>query len=382
MKKIVFICLVALSINSVLIQTITTENDFLKNMVRVLVLLIMIFCMLLKNHKISLMIFYLTDISAILLIIRHNLDQSTFIFIFIFVQSLFLIKTKNIEKYLLISSLISLAMVFAFLLLGITQNQILDYRNRMTFGTNGVPFFYNLVYGAFSLLVVYSRKYFSKFKWSITLISLGITTYLYIKTNARGGYYSFIIFIILLYLLPKMKNIKIIKIVIALIPEACLGISFYIASLNNNYNANLILSFRPILLNNFFNNLDWADVIGSKSVKAFDKYGTIVDNSYVHLLVGGGIIFSLAIGYLFFVAILNMYKEKKYIEISFMVSTCIYFNMESIMVRMENMFVIYFWYLLFKYSTEKKLNRHSRGCLFHIQNKKERRNINEKLIKY
>lgn len=349
MKKVVFLCLLTLSINAVLIQTITTDNFVLKNAIRIGILFLMVLCMLIAKQRILVVLFLLTNLSIILLLLGHNPDQLSFIFIFVFVQSLFLLKQREVEKYLLLSSVIALSLIFIFLLLGITENIILEYRNRMTFGTNGVPFFYNMVYGTFSLWIVYSRKYFRRFKVLITLISLTATTYFYIMTDLRGGYFAFITLIVLLHLVPLTSRLMLLRIGVALIPVVALVISFWIASLNKSIYANQLLSLRPIFLNNFFNNLTFKEIFLSASVKSSDTIN-IVDNSYLHLLVGGGLVISLTVGCLFFKAILNLYANKKYIEIAFIISTCLYFNSESIMVRMENMFVIYFWYLLIKYS--------------------------------
>lgn len=354
MKRIIFICLLALSVNIVLIQTISIDNNNMKNIVRISVLILMMFFMLIRKRTISLAPLLLFGVSTLLLFISKNSDQLTFMFIFLFIPSLLIIETKKIEKYLVISSLISLVLVFVFLFLGLTHNETTVLRHRMNFGVNGgVSFFYNLVYGTFSLIIIYSRKYFNRYKSLITLMSLGLTTYLYIMTNARGGYFSFIILIILLYVLPKLEKNKKIFFFIGLIPEFFLSISFFEASLVNNSLANQFLSYRPTYIYNFYSSINFTNIIFSKSVKALDHIN-IVDNSYIHLLIGGGILIFLVIGYLFLKTILNLYKEKKYIEISFMISACAYFNMESNLVRIENMFVIYFWYLLFRYSLKNK----------------------------
>lgn len=45
-----------------------------------------------------------------------------------------------------------------------------------------------------------------------------------------------------------------------------------------------------------------------------------------------------------------MYKKSQFIEIAFLIATCLYFNTESILIRVENIFIIYFWYLIIKNS--------------------------------
>lgn len=352
MKRIIFILLLTLAVNAVLIQTVLTENDLFKNLIRVGILGLSLFFMVITKQRIYVSVIFLLCISGILLLTRGNSDQLTYIFIFLFIHSFVLIDSKRIEKYLLVSSFASLALVFVFLFLGITENTVLDFRNRMTFGVAGVPFFYNLVYGFFTLWVLYSQKYYTKYKWLVILISLGASTYFFQVTDVRGGYFSFLAFLALIFIVKWTKKLSIARLIVATIPVISIGVALYIASLSNNINMNLTLSLRPILLANFFESLNWTDVLLSTSVKALDQVN-IVDNSYLHLLVGGGLIISLFIGYLFYKAVLNLYKHKKYVEIAFIISTSLYFNMESIMVRVENMFIIYFWYLIIKYSITK-----------------------------
>lgn len=349
MKKIIFICLTVLAVNSVLIQTIIPDGMF-KNIIRITILLISMYCIIIKKKTIRISLLILTYLAAFFLLLTKNYDLLTFVFIFVFVQFLVIIKERDLEKYLLISSAVSISIIFLFLLFGITHNSIIDYRNRMTFGVNGVPFFYNVVYGFFSLLIVYSRKYFRKNRFIITIISIGFTTYFYLKTDVRGGFYSFLILIVLLYIIPKTRRIIGVKNLVGLIPLISIGLSLAIASFSNNYKVNMWLSLRPKLLSEFFRKLSLNDVLFSKSVKSFDSTN-IVDNSYLHLLIGGGILITIIVIYIFYKAMINLYRLEKYTEISFIISTCIYFNMESIMVRVENMFVIYFWYLIIKYSS-------------------------------
>jgi hypothetical protein len=352
MKKIVFLCLLVLSVNAVLIHTIAAENELLKNGLRVAILAISVLLLIIKQRPLLVGLLLLFNVSVINLAIGHNTDQLSYIFIFIFIQALFVLNARQTEKYLMLSSVISLLLVFAFLMLGITENTVTEYRNRMMFGTNGVPFFFNLVYGAFTMFLIYVLKYFKRFKFLLMLVSIGITTYLFTLTDARGGYISFVAFIILLGIIPIISKVGIFRRIVALIPVIAIGGSYYIAGLSDSLSANMLLSNRPLLLNAFFKDISFADLLISTSVKAYDA-DSIVDNSYVHLLAGGGLIITLAICYLFFKAILQLFKHKKHIEIAFIVATCLYFNTESIMVRVENLFVIYFWYLIIKYSLTK-----------------------------
>ena len=347
MVQAITLCIAALAINAVLIQTITSEESVLKNGLRVCVLLVVAFAMVMNHVRISVGIFLMILYSIIMLALRQNPDQLSFIFVFVLVMALMSIEERSLEKLLVASSVASLALVFVFLALGVTQNSVLDFRNRMTFGTDGVPFFFNLVYGAFALLVLYSHKYKLKHRTLLVLGSVAATTLLFTLTDARGGYFSLLAFVALVYLVPVLSRIGLFRFVTAFLPVIFLLFSFYIASLGQNVAANQLLSYRPALFQLFFRDVDPLDIFFSTSVKQFPS---TVDNSYIHLLVGGGVVLCLAFFIIFAQAIRNLFRAGRHIEISFVIATCIYFNSESIMLRIENIFVIYFWYLILRHS--------------------------------
>jgi hypothetical protein len=354
MTKVIGLCLLALATNAVIIQTVSSEDSSLKNIVRVCVLLLAVFVMVLNHNKWSVEILLMANLSMILLLARQNLDQLSFVFIFIFVQVLFSMEERRVEKAFLISSVLSLLLVFALLALGVTENRVLDARSRMTFGTYGVPFFYNLVYGSFTMLIVYSQKYMRKHRVLIVMMSFASTTTLYLLTDARGGYFSFLGFVILLFLVPKLSKFGVFRLITGMLPVIFLAASFYVASLSESFGANTLLSGRPVLYQLFLRNLTVYDVLLSSSVKQFDT-NNIVDNSYLHLLVGGGLGLCLVFFWMFAKAVRNLFKEEAFVEISFLIATCAYFNSESIMIRLELMFVIYFWYLVLGYSYPRRL---------------------------
>ena len=117
MKKLIFLCLLALSVNAVLIQTIMTDSSLIKNVIRIGILMFAVFYMLINKQPISKVLFLLIIASSISLLLGKNIDQLSFIFIFIFIHSLFLLDGKNVEKYLLWSSVLSFSLVFIFLFL-------------------------------------------------------------------------------------------------------------------------------------------------------------------------------------------------------------------------------------------------------------------------
>lgn len=357
LKIIIFTCFLLLSVNSVLIQTVMMDNDSVKNIIRLLVLVLIVLIILIKNIKINSNIMIILLFTSMLFVITTNMDLITYVFLFIVVQLLIRLDDKTVLKYLTISSIVAFSLIFIFLLLGVTQNEILEYRNRMTFGvgnstTNRIPFFYNMVYGTFTLVIMYINKYYRKsnnLKIVMYISTLTLATYFYIKTNLRGGYLCFIIFIILTWLIPKIHKFRLVKTIVSIIPLIMFASSFIIASFHKNSYLNKLLSYRPTYINNFINSINIRDILLSSSVKSIDTIN-IVDNSYIHIFIGGGVIIFFIVLFLYFLSVNNLYRLKYFNEIAFIISTSIYFNIESIAVRIENMFIIYWWYLIINYS--------------------------------
>lgn len=356
-KFIILNCFMLLSVNSVLIQTILLDNNSVKNIIRLFVMLLLVFIILIKKIKINTNIMIILFFISILFLITKNMDLITYIFLFILVQLLIRLEDKIVLKYLTISSIVGFSLIFIFLLLGVTQNEILEYRNRMTFGvgnitTNRIPFFYNMVYGTFTLIIMFINKYYKEsnyFKIMIYISTIALATYFNIKTNLRGGYLCFIIFIILTWVIPKIYKIRLLKNIVCVIPIIMFASSFMIASFHDNPYLDKLLSYRPTYINNFIENINIGYILLSKSVKSMDTIN-IVDNSYLHIFIGGGIVIFLIVLFLYFISVNNLYKLNYFNEIAFIIATSIYFNIESIAVRIENMFVIYWWYLIINYS--------------------------------
>ncbi|MGU9049887.1 hypothetical protein ACV3W1_13500 [Clostridium perfringens] len=80
----------------------------------------------------------------------------------------------------------------------------------------------------------------------------------------------------------------------------------------------------------------------------------IVDNTYIQILIGGGIILTIIIFLWYFNAIKMLISENKIIELSFVVSLLFYFNVESIGLRPENVISLFWWYLIIKYGVMRK----------------------------
>ena len=80
----------------------------------------------------------------------------------------------------------------------------------------------------------------------------------------------------------------------------------------------------------------------------------VVDNSYLHLLVGGGFVLTLVFLFAYGFAVINLCRRHMYPEVALMTTSCFYFMSESILLRIENVFVIYVWYLVVKHARDPR----------------------------
>ncbi|MDQ6735738.1 MAG: hypothetical protein M3Z35_16760 [Nitrospirota bacterium] len=350
LERVVFVVFLALSVNAVLIQTVVSEESQMKNFVRVGAIILLLAAMVLNNTRIAIWIILALSMCFALLLMRGNTDQLSYIFVLLLVPAMLPLDERRTIRMLVIGSLVSLVLVFLLLWTGVTQNEILKLRDRQTFGTNGVPFFYNLVYGAAVLAILYTQKYWRRGRFLVLIASLVTATALFTATDARGGYYSLLAFVSLLVVVPIVARVYALRVTVALLPMLFFPFAFFLASRPADADLNQLWSNRPYLYDAFLSALHPDDYLLSTSVKYFDRVQTIVDNSYLHLLIGGGIIVCCIVIVIFFRSVMNLFREGRHVELSFLIATCFYFNSESIIVRIENLFVIYFWYLIIKFS--------------------------------
>ena len=349
MRHVTSFALYALAVNAVLIQTVIPEESPFKTYLRVGVLVVVALALVLNNSAVPFGVMMLALYSVAMLAVRGNPDQLTFVFILILATALLAVKDiRRIERTFAVASVLSLVLVFAFLLLGVTHNEVLDFRSRATFGTNGVPFFFNLVYGAFAMLLFYMCKYRVRGRGLAVIGTLTVATLLFNATDARGGYLAFLAFVLLLWTMPLLARVPPVRWVVVVLPVLCLGFAAWTATQANNQPLNLLLSLRPTLYQLFFNQTDATDILLSGSVKTF---GSAVDNSYIHLLVGGGVVWFLAFTFIFARATTQMFRDRMHAELAFIVATSVYFMSESLLLRIENTFVIFFWYLLLRHAS-------------------------------
>lgn len=347
-----FICLASLAINAVIIQTIVPDEDSpLKSVVRIGVLALAGFAIFTGRVVVPQWILLLALFSFILMVARGNTDQLSYVFVLVLVPLLWSIPDRRLLGLMALASLASLALIFALLQIGLTHNETLEFRNRATYGTKGVPFFFNVVYGAASLSVLYVWKYRRRMAVAVIPISLVVVTYLYRQTDARGGYLAFLAFLVLLVVVPAAARFRFVQWMAAAIPVLCIAASVGIASLSRSAYYDELLSYRPTLLNAFLDNIGLTDILFSTSVKNFSDVVVqvrTVDNSFLHLLVGGGLVMTIAFCCAFASSMMWLAKSKAYSDIAFLVATALYFNSESILLRIENLFAIYAWYLVLR----------------------------------
>ena len=216
--------------------------------------------------------------STALFLLRDNSDQLSYVFVFALVPLLWSVPERRMVRALTWASIFSLLLIFAFLQAGITHNVTLDYRERATFGTKGVPFFFNVVYGAAAMAILYTFKYRSRWRFLVLGGCLVIATYLFRQTDARGGYYSLVLFVVLLGVVPLAARWRPFRAGMALLPIIFFGVSFVIASLWRSAHYEKLLSYRPWLLHAFLDNVSLADFVLSRTVKQFDEFVTQVRN--------------------------------------------------------------------------------------------------------
>lgn len=358
-ERPVFLALLAVAVNAVLIQTIVPAESSLKNLVRAGALALAVIGLLVRGTPIPRWIVGLVGLLVALTALRHNPDLLSYVFILVLAPALWAVPEQRLERMMVICSLVSIGLVFAFLAAGVTHNEVLSYRGRATYGTRGVPFFFNLVYGACAMGVLYAVKHQLRRRRMVVVVALVAATYFYRQTDIRGGYFAFMAFLGLLWAAPRLARSGLFRGVVALLPPVFLGLALLGARYSSNTALNDVTSHRLVTYHAFLANVSPLDLLLSSSVKHFDALipvgtlvstATSVDNSYLHLLVGGGIVMCAVFVVLWRRALAALFDLGRYPEIAFLVATSLYFSTESILVRVENVFVIYAWYLVLRYS--------------------------------
>lgn len=348
-RRLVGFCLLALAVNAVVIQTVLTDDSIVKMIVRVSVLALAVLGLAVRNVHVPLWLAFGVLWSAVLLVGRQNPDQLSIIFVLTLTLLALQVSEQSLLKAAVVASWVALGLIFALLAIGVTDDVVINLRQRHTYGTAGVPFFYNVVYGALSLTVLYAVKYRHRVYAAVSA-SLALATYLFQQTDARGGYASLLLFLALLWLVPRVRVTPL----YAAVPVTMLAVSVWLA-FGATRELNVRLSHRPSLYRRFLDSAEWTDYLISDTAK---QVGYAVDNSYLHLLVGAGLVTIVGFFVLFFRAVYALMMEQRFPEVAYLVASSAYCMSESLLVRIENVFIVYTWYLVVRHGGGLS-NRHA-----------------------
>lgn len=337
-------CMVVLAVNAVLIQTVLAEDSIVKQLVRVAVLGIATLSLIRRNTWIPTWLAGLCLWSLVLLTATQNPDQLSILFVLVLSVWLTLVPDRLVLRSVAIASVMAIALVFALLAAGITQNEILELRQRRTFGTAGVPFFFNVVFGACAMSILYAVRYGSRAAQRIVLlVAVGAATWLFSQTDARGGFIALLLFVALLWIVPRAPLVPIYAAVPVILTAASLYLAFRAGPELND-----TLSQRPRLYRMFLEQSSLGDIFVSSSAK---QAGFAVDNSYLHLLIGTGVVTAAVYSVLFWRAVARLMAGRSYADVAFLLAVSAYCVSESLLVRIENPFIVYAWFLVVRHGT-------------------------------
>lgn len=356
----VLLVLLAIATNAVLIQTVVDEESNLKNLIRAGIVVLSVLTIATRRVVFPTWIVALVILSGTLYGMTGNSDQLTVIFVLLVTPTFWAISEKKLERAMMIASVFALLLVFAFLLMGLTTNELrtsqtylsADVRERYTFGTNGVPFFMNLVYGSAAFVIFYVHRWRVQGRFLISLVALLVVAYLFVQTDGRGGAVAVIVFCALAIAMPTLSRLSFARWFLMLQPVIYLAATLWIASQHHNPVLNQALSFRPMLYGQFVGTVSFWDLWSSTSVKASADV-TTVDSSMLHLLYGGGAILFIVFSLLFARATHRLLARKMYLHLAFLTATMIYGISESILMRVENIFILFAWYLVLRYALKE-----------------------------
>jgi hypothetical protein len=349
------LALLAIAANAVLIQTLLTEESPLKNAIRISVLLGTVFVMFVRRTIVPRWIIGLVLLSAILLLLTQNPDQLTVIYVLLIVPAMWSISERALTRAVMLASVFALLLVFAFLALGLTTNELrlsqtwvtADVRARYTFGTAGVPFFMNVVYGAAVFVIYYAYRWRLRGRLWLAGFVLAGSSWIFTQTDGRGGFLAILLFCGLAVIMPTLIRSGFARGILAIQPALLLGLGVWLATQRDNPAVNQMFSFRPMLYGQFFDTVTFWDMLTSTTVKQGEV--TTVDSSYLHLLYGAGLVVFVAFCIMFGRAVLTMARRKMHLELAFLTSVMVYAALESILLRAENIFILFAWYLTLRY---------------------------------
>lgn len=345
-----YAAIAALAINNVLIHTVTTpSNTLLKTGIRAAVIFCAILIIYFFRLEIPIIALYGALICAALMLLRENTDQLSCLYILVIFPTLWLIPPRALARAAVVCSYASFGLIIALLVTGVTANEVLEYRQRQTFGTDGIPFLMNIVYGAAALSIYYAIRYELKSRYFVTVICVAYTYYFYVNSDGRGGLYFLLLFVALAFTMPIIIRNPGLSALIALLPIILLGAAFWLSLQAKDASLNSLLSYRPERYSSFMNSISTGDLLFGQSVKESDRIKSL-DNSYLHLLIGLSLpIFILVCG-TWARATHSMALKRRPTELAFICATAAYGFSESILLRTENVFILFFWVLILQFS--------------------------------
>lgn len=345
---VAYLCFFVLGLNAILIEILYLDSFLEKNIIRILVGIIFVLHVALVQKAIDPLPLICAIALLTLSLISQNPDQLSLIYVLIIVQSTANIELHKIINMLFVISIIILAIVFILLALGITSNEIQAFRERSTYGLNGVggpTLFYNLLFSFLALGTIAIHGPYEKY---FRIFSILCAIYFYLTTDTRGGALSFLFFMIFIYTLPLLLRIKPVCLLIKLTPIILLSLTLLAMLSYDDYFFNTLLSNRPYLYYILLSNTTLLEFIFGASVKQYDLT-SIVDNSYLHILIGGGLLVFISWSISFYKSMSLLISKMDIKLIAFLLATSLYLFVESLAVRIENLFIILYWLILIRH---------------------------------
>lgn len=278
----------------------------------------------------------------------------------LFLTLLFIIASKNIEldkliKYDLFIKMILTLMLFSLSGLGYTTDEI-KYRNGVTRYSWG--FGHPNALGAFLFSMCVDLIYLKGNKLKIKdyvfiLVSFFICTYV---CNSRGAQLGIIIIVVLNLFYHKIKDNKLLKKMIPLIPTFCfiLCLLFVIGYINNNELSKLVntITSERIRMASEFYEYYGISLFGNRleflGMTDKSKYLTILDISYLNILIQYGIIVTFIICISFYNMLKKIIKNNKNEAIICILAICMYGLMEIyIFMIAYNALLLYFGNMIY-----------------------------------
>ncbi|MBU8586944.1 hypothetical protein KM925_13615 [Priestia megaterium] len=327
----------------------------IKSGFRIAMFVLMFACLLLMYKSLKIKYIDIIVITNLLLlsVIQYREELITGIFIILFVKLYEKYEQYEFEQTLNKANWVSICMIFIFLKLGLTLPEVWihsgsgsfvtnnfedmfrdfgDARVRYTFGMNHPNSFVGFIV---SLITFTFLRLSSKWSFILNMVFVVITVYF---TDTKSILIYFLSLYVFMFLFRRLKLSKIIY-----MPIFLTILTFILTFYFNNSSLNEALSDRLNLWYEYINSMTGKELIFGK-----DLTGYIVDNSYIQLFFGAGIVFFMIFCIKTIKAIrLNLYNKNILIT-SFVVSYLIYNFVEAYLLRFENAATILFWYYIFK----------------------------------